>query len=125
MLGGGPTTWTSVKQRSVSTSTTESEYMALSEACKQGYWISALLGELDRYQHLPKSRATSIFSGNQSCIALAKDPVAHSKTKHIDVRYHYIRELVSFGKATVDYMPAEDMLADMLTNPLPFTAFKR
>ena len=125
ILGGGPITWTSVKQRSVSTSTTESEYMALSEACKQGYWIRALLGELNRYQYLPKSRATPIFSDNQSCIALAKDPIAHSRTKHIDVRYHYIRELVSFGKVAVDYIPTEDMKADILTKPLPFVAFKR
>jgi hypothetical protein len=125
ILGGGPITWTSIKQRSVSTSTTESEYMALSEACKQGYWIRALLGELDRYQYLPKSRATPIFSDNQSCIALAKDPIAHSRTKHIDVRYHYIRELVSFDKTTIDYMPTGDMKADILTKPLPFTTFKR
>jgi hypothetical protein len=125
LLGGGPITWTSVKQRSVAMSTTESEYMALSEACKQGYWIRALLGELNRYQYLPESRATPIFSDNQSCIALARDPVAHSRTKHIDVRYHYIRELVSFGKTTVDYMPTEDMLADILTKPLPYPAFKK
>jgi hypothetical protein len=125
LLGGGPITWTSAKQRSVATSTTESEYMALSEACKQGYWIRALLGELNRYQYLPESRATPIFSDNQSCIALARDPVAHSRTKHIDVRYHYIRELVSFGKTTVDYMPTEDMLADILTKPLPYPAFKK
>ena len=125
ILGGGPTTWTSVKQRCVSTSTTESEYVALSEACKQGCWIRALLGELNRYQYLPKSRSTPTFSDNQSCIALARDPVAHSRTKHIDVRYHYIRELVSFGKTTIDYMPTEDMLADILTKPLPYPAFKK
>jgi hypothetical protein len=99
--------------------------MALSEACKQGYWIRALLGELNRYQYLPESRATPIFSDNQSCIALAKDPIAYSRTKHIDVRYHYIHELVSFSKTTVDYIPTEDMKADILTKPLPFVAFKR
>jgi hypothetical protein len=125
LLGGGPITWNSVKQRCIATSTTESEYIALSDASKQGQWIRALLRELKRTQYLPSNLAVPIFSDNQSCIALAKDPVAHSRTKHIDVRYHYIRELVSYGKATIDYMPTEDMVADMLTKPLPLTAYRR
>ena len=66
-----------------------------------------------------------IFSNNQSYIALAKDLITYSRTKYIDVRYHYIRELVSFSKTTVDYIPTEDMKADILTKPLPFVAFKR
>jgi hypothetical protein len=125
MLNGGPITWTSTKQRCVSTSTTESEYIALSEASKQGQWLRALLRELQRSQYLGDSLETPIFSDNQGCIALAKDPVAHSRTKHIDVRYHYIRELVAFGKTSVEYCPTEDMLADILTKPLPNTAYRR
>jgi hypothetical protein len=65
-----------------------------------------------------------IFSDNQACIALAKDPVAHSRTKYIDVRYHYIRELVTGGKVTVDYCPTEDMTADILTKPLVLQTFQ-
>jgi hypothetical protein len=84
-----------------------------------------LLRELNRYQYLPESRAMPIFSDNQSYIVLARDPVAHSRTKHIDVRYHYIQELVSFGKTTVDYMPIEDILADILIKPLLYPAFKK
>jgi hypothetical protein len=65
-----------------------------------------------------------IYSDNQGCIALARDPIAHSCTKHIDVRYHYIRELVAFGKTTIEYCPIGDILADLFTKPLPMTAYK-
>jgi hypothetical protein len=124
-LNGGPVTWTSTKQRCVATSTTESEYIALSEACKQGQWLRALLRELQRTTLLGEDLAVPIFSDNQACIALAKDPVAHSRTKHIDVRYHYIKELVTGGKVSVDYCPTEDMTIDVLTKPLALQAFQR
>jgi hypothetical protein len=66
-----------------------------------------------------------ILSDNQGCIALAKDPIAYSRTKYIEVRYHYIRDLIAYSKATLAYCPTEDMLADVLTKPLPLAAFKR
>jgi len=125
LLNGGPVTWNSTKQRCVATSTTESEYIALSDASKQGQWIRALLKELQRSQYLDDTLAVPIFSDNQGCIALARDPVAHSRTKHIDVRYHYIRQLVTYGKTTVEYIPTEEMVADILTKPLALTAFRR
>jgi hypothetical protein len=125
ILGGGPVTWTSIKQRCVATSTTESEYIALSEACKQGQWIRGLLISLQRTGYLRRNLAIPINSDNQGCIALAKDPVSHSRTKHIDVRYHYIRELVSFDKTVVGYVPTEDNIADVLTKPLPLSTFQR
>jgi hypothetical protein len=65
-----------------------------------------------------------IYNDNQGCIALARDPIAHSRTKHIDVQYHYIRELVAFGKTIIEYYPIGDILADLLIKPLPITAYK-
>jgi len=124
LLNRGPISWTSTKQRCVATSTTHSEYIALSEACKQGEWLRALLRELQRTELLGEGLSTPIFSDNQACIALAKDPVAHSRTKHIDVRYHYIRELVVGGMTTVDYCPTGEMVADILTKPLQLQGFK-
>jgi hypothetical protein len=59
-----------------------------------------------------------IFNDNQAYIALAKDPVAYSRTKYIDVRYHYIKELVTGGKVAVDYCLITDMTADILTKSL-------
>jgi len=125
LLNRGPITWSSIKQRCVATSTTESEYISLSEASKQGQWIRALLRELQRAQYLGTDLSAPIFSDNQGCIALARDPVAHSRTKHIDVRYHYIRELVAFNKVTVEYIPTEEMVADMLTKPLSLAGLRR
>ena len=124
-LGGGPVSWSSTKQRCVSTSTAESEYIALTDAAKQAVWIRGLLRELNLTEYLSPSLAAPIFSDNQACISIAKDPVAHRRTKHFDIRYHYIRELVSSGKVTVDYINTADMIADVLTKPLPFTAFRR
>jgi hypothetical protein len=124
-LGGGPVSWGSTKQRSVSTSTTEAEYIALCEACKQGQWLRGLLRELKCTEFMNPSLATPIFSDNQAAIAISKDPVAHSRTKHIDVRYHYIRELVCSGKTIIEYIRTEDMAADALTKPLPSLALKR
>ena len=72
---------------------------------------------------LEQSLATPIYSDNQSCLAIAQDPIGHRRTKHIDVRYHYIRELIAHGKATVSYLPTADMVADILTKPLAATVF--
>jgi hypothetical protein len=94
-----------------------------SEASKQGQWIRALLIELNRTTYLGKRLVAPIRSDNMGCIAIAKDPVAHSRTKHIDVRYHYVRELISHGKTTVDYIPSGDNLADLLTKPLPLADY--
>lgn len=125
LLNSGVITWGSTKQRCISTSTTEAEYIALSEASKQGQWIRGLLRELQRTQYLTNTLSVPIFSDNQACITLAKDPISHSRTKHIDVRYHYIRQLVAFGKAYIEYKPTGKMLADLLTKPLALTAFRR
>ena len=124
LLNRGLISWSSSKQRCVATSTTEAEYIALSEASKQGQWIRALLKELKRFDLLEDNQAVPMHSDNQACIALSQDPVGHKRTKHIDVRYHYIRELVTYNKATVIYLRTEDMIADILTKPLPAKAFK-
>jgi hypothetical protein len=66
-----------------------------------------------------------IFSDNQAYIALAKDPVAHSHTKHIDIRYHYIRELITGQKTTIDYYSTVNITANILTKPLTLQGFQR
>lgn len=125
LLGGGPVVWISTKQRSIALSTGESEYISAAEAAKTGQWLRGLLREIQRETYLGDHLTVPVFSDNIACIALAKDPIAHSRTKHIEVRYHYIRQLVAYGKMTLTYLRTEDMLADILTKPLPITAFKR
>jgi hypothetical protein len=66
-----------------------------------------------------------IFSDNQTYIILAKDPIAYSRTKYIEIRYHYIRDLMAYRKATIVYYNIENILADVLTKPLPLSAYKR
>jgi hypothetical protein len=68
---------------------------------------------------------TPIFSNNQGCIVLARDPVAYSRTKYINICYYYIRELVAFNKVTIEYIPTKEMVADMLTKPLLLAALRR
>lgn len=125
LLNSGAVVWASTKQRSIALSTGESEYIAAAEAAKTGQWLRGLLEEIQRTEYLGEHLSVPIFSDNTACITLAKDPVAHSRTKHIEVRYHYIRQLVAYGKTTLAYLPTEDMLADILTKPLPNTAFQR
>lgn len=67
---------------------------------------------------------TVILEDNQGAIAIAKNPVDHSRTKHIDIRYHYIRECVQNGQIQLQYCPTEDMKADILTKPLAKQKFE-
>ncbi len=125
LLNRWPVSWSSTKQRCVSTSTTEAEYIALSDASKQGQWLRTLLKELQKFDFLEENQAVPMHSDNQACIALSQDPIGHKRTKHIDVRYHYIRELITYKKATVEYLKTADMIADILTKPLPIVSFTK
>ena len=66
-----------------------------------------------------------MMEDNQGAIALAKNPIAHSRTKHIDIRFHFIREARENGLIQIKYCPTEEMLADLLTKPLPRISFKK
>ena len=123
MLCGGPVAWSSRKQQSVSTSTTEAEYVALCQGNKEAVWLRRLLRELGFSRFLGGSLEVQMYSDNQGCIALAKNPESHSRSKHIDVQYHYSRQLIEYKKIRLDYCSTKDMLADVLTKPLGFRAF--
>lgn len=124
MLYGGPVAWTSRKQQSVSTSTTEAEYVALCQGNKEAIWFRRLLRETGFNQFLGDSLEVQIYSDNQGCIALAENPESHSRSKHIGVQYHYSRQLIEYKKIKLNYCPTEDMLADVLTKPLGARAFR-
>jgi hypothetical protein len=119
LLGVGAVCWQSKKQSSVALSSTEAEYMALSLAAKEVYWLRALLEDLKLDQHTP----TTILEDNQGAIALSRNPTAHSRTKHINIRYHFIREAVEDGKVDLVYCRTEEMVADILTKALPAVKF--
>ena len=88
--GGAPVSWKSKKQPTVALSTTEAEYLALTEATKEALWISLIFKEMN----IPLTLPVPIYEDNNSCILLAEHPVFHQRTKHIDIRYHFIREHV-------------------------------
>ena len=69
--------------------------------------------------------ATMIHADNQGCIALANNPVSHSRAKHIDIRHHFIRERIERREIRLNYVSTKDMLADVFTKALPYEAFKR
>lgn len=87
VLSGGPISWKSQKQRTVALSSTEAEYMALAEATKDGIYISEFLKELE----LSKLAQLSIYNDNIGAQLLAKNPIVHPRTKHINIRFHFIR----------------------------------
>ncbi len=90
-LCGAPISWSSRKQTSVALSTAEAEYVALSSAAQEAVWLRRLASEL----RFKQSEPTVIFEDNQSAMAMSQNPQFHRKTKHIDIRYHFIREKVS------------------------------
>lgn len=126
MFQGGPISWGSKKQRSVATSSCESEYMALAMCSKQGQWIAQILRDLGRDIYISKNgRAVQMLGDNQGALALVENPHLHERSKHIDISYHFIRDLQEKGKLTVAYVPTDQMVADGLTKPLQRPGFVR
>ncbi|KAL0405967.1 UNVERIFIED_CONTAM: Retrovirus-related Pol polyprotein from transposon TNT 1-94 [Sesamum latifolium] len=107
-LGGACISWKSQLQNIVALSTTEAEYIATTEALKEAIWLKGLRDEIDFLKH-----KVTVFSDSQSSIQLCKNPVFHDRTKHIDVRYHFIRDIVSKGFINLEKIKSEENPADM------------
>lgn len=118
-LFGTAVTWKANLQSVVSLSTTEAEYIALTEAVKEGSWLRGLVNDLGIIQ----SRVT-VHCDSQSAIHLANHQTYHERTKHIDVRYHFVRDVIDSKKVKVQKIATEDNPADMLTKVLPGSKFK-
>ena len=101
-------------------STTEAEYMAVCEASKEAIWMRYLLDDMG----YPQSDPTTIHDDNQGCIAISKNPRRHQRTKHINKRYHYVREKVESKEVLLKYCPTKDMVADILTKYVSKTQFE-
>ena len=112
--GSGPISWRTRKQATVSLSSTEAEYKAMSDACREGLWLRNLLSELC----LRPPSSIPLHVDNEGAEALAKNPTHHSRTKHIHTRYHFVRECVTNDSISIHHVGSKDMLADMLTKPL-------
>jgi hypothetical protein len=126
-FNGAAIAWSSKRQRTISTSTVEAEYIALCTGAKQAVWLRGLFLELGQGKYLSHDtgQPVRIYGDNQGALALVENPENHSRTKHIDVQYHYIRYLASTGKVEVAYCPTDEMAADALTKPLAKTKLLR
>lgn len=114
MLSGGAISWGSRKQRSVALSSTEAEYVALVETTKQAIFLHSLKSEM------MKEKPTAIIVGcdNQSTMFNCGQEGPSKKMRHIDIRHHYLRELIERGHLELNYVPTEVMVADVLTKAL-------
>ncbi|GMP46000.1 hypothetical protein CsSME_00014322 [Camellia sinensis var. sinensis] len=112
-LAKGPVSWRSTLQSTVALSTTEAEYMAVTKAFKEAIWLHGLIEDLGIVQ-----KHVEVFCDSQSAICLAKNQVHHARTKHIDVRFHFIREIVNEGDILLQKIGTADNPADMLTKHL-------
>ena len=118
-MGNNLISWSSKKQAIVAKSSTESEYRALSAACSEISWLQSLFSELN----IAKLPTPVLWCDNQSAGELARNPVFHSKSKHIELDVHYVRDKVLEKELEVRYIPTEEQVADVLTKPLSFSKF--
>ncbi|CAN6693381.1 unnamed protein product [Malus baccata var. baccata] len=118
-LGPNLVSWSSKKQKTVSRSHVEAEYRQLAYSAAKLSWLRSLFRDL--HFHLVQP---TIWCDNVSSIALASNPVFHSRTKHLEVDYHYVREKVVRGQLLVNYICSQDQLADLFTKGLSSFRFK-
>ncbi len=121
LSNGGAITWGSKKQTTIALSSTEAEYVALSEASREAMWLRHLYGELGYIQKEP----ILLLGDNDGSIAMARNPEFHKRTKHVDIRWHWVRELVSDGLMNIVDCRDPEQTADVLTKQLPRPKFAR
>ena len=94
--------------------------MALSDASKEAIYLRSLLVSIGLYQEMP----VTIYEDNQAAQKIAENPVLHDRTKHIDIRYHFVRELVEQLKISIVYITTKQMVADLLTKAVSKLTFE-
>ncbi|KAG6509279.1 hypothetical protein ZIOFF_034672 [Zingiber officinale] len=107
--------WNSQKQKTVALSSCEAEFMAATTAACHALWLRSLASELTGV----KPKPVTLFVDNKSAIALMKNPVFHGRSKHIDTRFHFIRECIKKGQIVVEFVNTGEQRADALTKALP------
>jgi hypothetical protein len=112
---GAPIVWMSKKQSMVATSSTEAEYYAAAASVAEVAGVRSVLVDLGMEQKTP----TRIYEDNKSCIAIAYKPMHHGRTKHFDIKAHFLRDRIEKEEVEIKYCPTSEMIADMLTKSLP------
>jgi hypothetical protein len=119
-VAGGAVVWATKAQKAVALSSCEAEYYAMTETIKEMLWFIGLLSELSIKIEPPILRVD-----NQGAIALSQNPVNHQRTKHIDIRYHFIRDAIKAGVIVVKYVGTDENIADLFTKALATILFNR
>ena len=118
-LGNNLVSWFSKKQNCVSLSTAEAEYIAAGSSCSQMIWMKQMLTEYNVTQDV-----MPLYCVNLSIINISKNPIQHSRTKHIDIRHHFIRDLVEEKTIKLEHVATELQLADIFTKALDANQFE-
>jgi hypothetical protein len=118
-LGSTMISWSSRKHGSIAHSTTEAEYIAASAASREAMWLRKLLSDL----FSAELESTVIHCDNQSCIKLSENSVFRDRSKHIEMRYHYVRDMMQKNILTIQYVPMAEQTANILIKPLSLTKF--
>jgi len=119
IMCNGPICWQSKQQTSVALSSMEAEYMALCAATQEAIWLRMIFTDFDSNFN----ESIIINDDNQSCIAYTKNPTQYKRTKHIDQRYHFVKDEVLLGNIEIKKISTNDNLADIFTKPLEVTRF--
>ncbi|KAK2457508.1 putative mitochondrial protein [Trifolium repens] len=119
-LGNNLISWFSKKQNSVALSTAEAEYIAAGSSCSQMIWMKQMLQEYNVEQDV-----LTLYCDNLSAINISKNPIQHSRTKHIDIRHHFIRDLVEDNVITLEHVNTEEHIADIFTKALDLKQFEK
>lgn len=121
MLGKTVCSWPSKKQSIIALSMCEAEYVAAASSACQSVWLSNVMSQIGFNLKDP----IKIYVDNVSAINLAKNLVFHERSKHIDIRYHFLRDQIGKNMITLEYCRSEDQIVDILTKPLKINAFIR
>ena len=119
LMSSGAVSWSSKKQPVVTLSTTEAEFISATHCACQAVWLKRILKEL----HHDTCKPTVIYCDNVSAIKLSKNPVLHGRSKHIDVRFHFLRDLTKEGIVELVQCSTREQIADILTKPLKLETF--
>eukprot|EP00253_Pinus_taeda_P029864 PITA_29864 len=119
-MGSRLVSWFNKKQSSIALSTAEAKYVAAASCCTQPLWMMQTLQDFQ----ITCTPPISILCDNKSAINISKNPIMHSKTKHIPIKYHFLREQVIEKNVKLEYVPSKEQVADILTKPLPRETFE-
>jgi hypothetical protein len=120
-LGSGVISWNTRKQKTVASSSCEAEYTAAFECSKEAIWLRMLLSGIG----FTPAASTPVLCDNNAAINLSEDPSLHQRVKHVDIKFHFLRERVNSGELKLSYINTHDNLADIFTKALDTTKFEK